>query len=246
MTNAGFKIAFVLLLTVNMTACAGHNKEHRMTTRQHIAESYGLQHFSEVEKIQYTFNIKLGEKLISRFWIWEPRLDRVTFKGMDFQEAVTYNRDEIAGTESNKLKKIDAWFINDNYWLFFPYRVAWDTNAKVKDIGRKPLPMGDGKARCVVVTYPATGGYTPGDVYDLFLDDQYRLMQWVYRLGGSEKPTRISTWEDHRNVGPLAMSLNHQGLVMSTNQQGGDQNFRVWFTTVGVMMAGTDSWLYAR
>ena len=237
MMNSGFKIAVVLLLTLGMTSCAGRSKEHPPTARQLIAESYGLQHFSEVEKIQYTFNVKLGEKLISRFWIWEPRLDRVTFKGMDYQEAITYNRDEIESTESNKLKKIDTWFINDNYWLLFPYHVAWDTNAKVEDIGRQPLPMGAGKARCVVVTYPATGGYTPGDVYDLFLDDQYRLIQWVYRRGGSEKPTRIATWEDHRKVGPLAVSLNHQGE---------DQNFRVWFTTVGVMMVGADSWLYAQ
>ena len=237
MMNSGFKIAVVLLLTVGMASCAGRSKEHPTTVRQLIAESYGLQHFSEVGKIQYTFNVKLGEKLISRFWIWEPRLDRVTFKGMDYQEAITYHRDEIESTESNKLKKIDAWFVNDNYWLLFPYHVAWDTNAKVEDIGRKPLPMGDGTARCVVVTYPATGGYTPGDVYDLFLDDQYRLMQWVYRRGGSEKPTRISTWEDHRKVGPLAVSLNHQGE---------DQNFRVWFTTVGVMMVDADNWLYAR
>ena len=236
MMNSGFKIAVVLLLAVGITSCAGRSKEHITTARQLIAESYGLQHFSEVEKIQYTFNVKLGEKLISRFWIWEPRLDRVTFKGMDYQEAITYNREEIEGTESNKLKKIDAWFINDNYWLLFPYHVAWDTNANVEDIGRQGLPMGDGKARCVVVTHPATGGYTPGDVYDLFLDDQYRLMQWVYRRGGSEKPTRISTWEDHRKAGPLTLSLNHQGE---------DKNFRVWFTNVGVKMVGADRWLFA-
>ncbi|MGD9324211.1 MAG: hypothetical protein PVG26_09350, partial [Desulfobacterales bacterium] len=128
-------------------------------------------------------------------------------------------------------------FVNDNYWLLFPYHVAWDTTAKVEDIGWKALPMGAGKTRCVVVSYPATGGYTPGDVYDLYLDDQYRLVQWVYRRGGSEKPTRISTWEDHRKVGPLTVSLNHQGE---------DQNFRVWFTTVGVMMVDADSWLYAQ
>ncbi|MGD9324885.1 MAG: hypothetical protein PVG26_12725, partial [Desulfobacterales bacterium] len=109
MINSGYKIAVVLLLTIGITACASRSKENPTTTRQLIAESYGLQHFSEVEKIQYTFNAKLGEKLISRFWIWEPRLDRVTFKGMDHQKAITYNRDDIEGTESNKLKKIDAW-----------------------------------------------------------------------------------------------------------------------------------------
>ena len=235
--NPGLKILMVFLLTVGMAGCAGHSKERGGTARQHIAESYGLQHFNEVEKIQYTFNVKIGEKQIKRFWIWEPHLDRVTFKGMDYQEAITYNRSEMVGSESNKLKKIDAWFINDNYWLLFPYRVAWDTNAKVEDIGRQPLPIGDGKARCVVVSYPAAGGYTPGDAYDLYLDDHYRLIQWVYRRGGSEKPTRISTWDDHRKVGPLTLSLNHQGE---------DQNFRVWFTNVGVKMVGADSWLFAQ
>ena len=235
--NSGFKIFMVFLLIIGMSACASYKQEREMTARQLIAESYGIQYFGEVEKIQYTFNVKIGEKQISRFWIWQPRLDRVTFKGMDYQEAITYNRSEMVSTESNKLKKIDAWFINDNYWLLFPYHVAWDTNAKVEDIGRQGLPMGDGNARCVVVTYPATGGYTPGDVYDLYLDDDYRLTQWVYRRGGSEKPTRISTWDDHRKVGPLTISLNHQGE---------DQNFRVWFTNVGVKMVGADSWLFAQ
>ena len=88
-----------------------------------------------------------------------------------------------------------------------------------------------------MVSYPAAGGYTPGDVYDLYLDDRHRLTQWVYRRGGAEKPTRISTWEDHREVGPLTISLNHQGE---------DENFRVWFTNVGVKMAGADSWLFVQ
>ncbi len=235
--NSGFKIFMVFVLTASMSACAGFNPERGMTTRQHIAESYGLEYFGEVEKIQYTFNVKLGEKQISRFWIWEPHINKVTFKGMDYQEAITYNRSEIVRTESNKLKKIDTWFINDNHWLLFPYHVAWDTSAKVEDIGRRQLPMGDGNARCVVVTYPATGGYTPGDVYDLYLNDQYRLTQWVYRRAGSAKTTQISTWDDYRRVGPLTLSLNHQGE---------DQNFRVWFTNVGAKMVGADSWLFAQ
>ncbi len=235
--NPGFKFFIVFVLTVSITACAGYTKEQGMTVRQHIGESYGLQYFGEVEQLQYTFNVKKGEDQVNRFWIWEPHLNRVTFKGMDYQEAITYYRSEADPAASDKLKKIDAWFINDNYWLLFPFHVTWDTHAKVEDIGRQRLPMGDGRARCVVVAYPATGGYTPGDVYELYLDDQYRLIQWVYRRGGSEKPTRIATWEDHRKVGPLTLSLNHQGE---------DPDFRVWFTNVGVKMAGVDSWMFAQ
>ena len=147
--------------------------------------------FSQVEQIQYMFNVRIGDKNISRFWIWEPNLDRVTFKGMNYQEAVTYYRHDIETTSSAALKKVDAWFINDNYWLLFPFHIVWDANIKVEDIGRQELPLGGGKAKCVVITFPPSGGYTPGDVYEIYLNDDYRLLQWVYRRGGSRNPPEL-------------------------------------------------------
>lgn len=226
----------LLLLIAGIIACAGHDKETRqMTVRQRIGNAYGVHYFSQVDQIQYMFNVKIGKKQISRFWIWQPKLDRVTFKGMNYQKAVTYHRHEIDTTASSALKKVDAWFINDNYWLLFPFHIAWDADTKVEDIGRQKLPLGGGKARCVVITFPAAGGYTPGDVYEIYLDDDYRLMQWIYRRGGSEQPTRVTTWENHRQAGPLVLSLNHQA---------GDENFRVWFTSVGVKLTGSDNWMF--
>ena len=202
--------------------------------RQRIAVSYGIDHFDQVEQIQYTFNVKVGDKKVNRFWIWEPKVDKVTFKAGNNEEYISYNRKEINDASSEKLKKIDAWFINDNYWLLFPYRVAWDSRVKAEDSGSQALPMGEGSAKCVVVTYPSTGGYTPGDVYELFLDNEYKLTHWVYRRGGSPEPTRITTWEDHRHVGPLTLSLMHQGA---------EGNFRLWFTNVGVKLVGAAGWM---
>jgi hypothetical protein len=205
--------------------------------RQLIARSYGIEEFDQVEKIQYTFNVKFGDKGVTRFWIWEPKIEKVTFKAGNSEEYITYNRREIDSGTSETLKKIDAWFINDNYWLLFPYRIAWDGSVKVEDIGSRPLPMGTGTAKCVVVTFPPSGGYTPGDVYELFLDDQYRMTQWVYHRGGSAQPGRAATWEDYRPVGPLTLSLAHQG---------DDKNFRLWFTRVGVQLSGADGWMMAK
>jgi len=204
--------------------------------RQRIARSYGVDWFDQVEQIQYNFNVKFGNKRVSRFWIWEPKIDKVIFKAANSEEYTTYNRKEINETTSEKLKKIDSWFINDNYWLLFPYRIAWDGRAKVEDIGTQPLPMGEGSAKCVVVTFPSSGGYTPGDVYELFLDKDYKLTQWVYRRGGSSESGRAGTWEDHRHVGPLTLSLAHQGE---------NENFRLWFTNVGVRLSGAAGWMVA-
>jgi len=225
------------LLIIGIIACAVPDRQiSEMAIRQRIGNAYGVQYFSQVEQIQYTFNIKIGEKQISRFWIWEPKINKVTFKGMDYQESVTYQRHEIEATASSALKKVDAWFINDNYWLLFPFHIDWDADAKVADLGRQKLPMGSERAKCIMVTYSTTEGYTPGDVYEVYLADDYRLRQWVYRRGGSDKPTAITTWENHRQVGPVVVCLNHQGA---------DENFRVWFTGVGIKLAGSDSWMFA-
>ena len=229
-------LSMVVSLIAGLAACAGGDKESRaMAVRQRIGQSYGVQYFDQIEQIQYTFNVRKGDKHARRFWTWEPKRDRVTFDGMDYKDPIKYYRKDLQTNPSNKLKSIDAWFINDNYWLLFPFHVARDTQTTVEDVGRKQLPMGDGEAACAVITYPAQGGYTPGDVYELYLDENYRLTQWIYRRGGSETPTRIATWEDHRYLGPMVFALNHQG---------DDGNFRIWFTQVGIKLAGVDGWIF--
>ena len=229
-------LSMMVLLIAGLAACAGGDKESRaMAVRQHIGQSYGVQYFDQIEQVQYTFNVKKGDKHTRRFWIWEPKRDRVTFDGMDYKDPITYYRSDLQTDPSNKLKSIDAWFVNDNYWLLFPFHVAMDTQATVEDVGRKQLPMGEGEAACAVITYPTQGGHTPGDIYELYLDENYRVTQWIYRRGGAETPTRVSTWEDHRYLGPMVFALNHQG---------DDGNFRIWFTQVGVKLAGVDGWIF--
>jgi len=230
------KVLLISLLLLGLSACAGHDKETRqMTLRERIGNAYGVHYFSQVEQIQYMFNVMIGEKQISRFWVWEPKLDRVSFKGINSQESVTYYRRDIDATASSTLKKVDAWFINDNYWLLFPFHIVWDSDIAVEDIGRQNLPLGGGKARCVVITFPASGGYTPGDIYEIYLNDNSRVLQWVYRRGGSKEPTRITTWGNYRQAGPLVLSLDHRA---------GDDSFRLWFTGVGVKLVGMDGWMF--
>jgi hypothetical protein len=133
---------------------------------------------------------------------------------------------------------VDPWFVNDNYWLIFPLRLAWDQSATVAaDASPAPLPIGTGQARRLVVRYPSNEGYTPGDVYELFIGASERIEQWIYRKGGDPQPTRITTWEDYRRVGPLTLSLDHRGP---------DGSFRVWFTDVGVRVSGQSGWMPAR
>jgi hypothetical protein len=236
--NSTIKYLAITLIGGIAAACAGmNNGGSAADMRQKVADAYGIQKFGQIEQIRYTFNVRAGDKHVSRSWIWQPKTDEVTFTAGSNAQPVTYSRKNISAATPDNLRKIDGWFINDNYWLLFPIHMAWDHQAKVDDMGKKDLPIGTGKADCLVVSYPSEGGYTPGDVYDLFLDDSYRITQWMYHQGGATAPpTRIVAWDDYRRVGPLVLSLNRPGA---------NQNFRVWFTDVAVKTSGSADWINA-
>lgn len=229
-------IGATLLLSL-VLAAAAHSEAD--PARERLARAYGIQEFGQVEEIRYTFNAKIGERVVSRRWAWMPQADRVTFLGTDEQGGtVAYERAGL-GPQSNELiRKVDPWFVNDNYWLIFPLRLFWDRSAVVTvDQTPAALPIGTGQARRLVVSYPTNEGYTPGDVYELFVDKSDRIVQWIYRKGGDPTPTRIATWQDYRRAGPLTLSLDHRGA---------DDGFRVWFTDVAVRLAGRPEWIPAK
>lgn len=227
----------ITLVWVIAAACAGvNNGGGEADMRQKVADAYGIQKFGQIEQMRYTFNVQAGDKHVSRSWIWQPKTDEVTFTAGSDAQPISYSRKNISAAAPDNLKKIDGRFINDNYWLLFPIHMAWDHQAKVEDMGQKDLPIGTGKANCLIVSYPPEGGYTPGDVYELFLDDSYRISQWIYRKGGSTVPTNVATWDDYRQVGPLLLALNHKWA---------NKNVRIWFSNVAVKTSGSADWINA-
>ena len=225
------------LLLALTAGCAGWPQPE--PPRARLAEAYGLRDFDQVEEMRYTFNVRLPDRVVSRSWAWEPKTDRVTFMGTAEQGGpVAYERSVLAGRPDERIRKTDPQFVNDHYWLLFPLRLYWDQSATVTaDPEPQKLPIGAGHAERLVVRYPANEGYTPGDLYELFIDDSGRITQWVYRKGGAPQPTRITTWEGYQKVGPLTLSLDHRSP---------DGSFRVWFTDVAVRLTGRPDWITAQ
>ncbi len=224
------------LVLLCLFAQAGNIYSQESSIGEMIARAYAVDGFGEIEELKFTFNVKKGETAASRSWAWLPKEDKVTYLGDGkTDKPVSYDRKDVSAPGSESLREIDAHFINDQYWLLFPFHLVWDSGMKVELAGEKvKLPIGGGMGRMVSVIYPPTGGYTPGDRYDLFLDDNDMIAEWIYRRGGSEIPTVIATWEDNRRMGPIVMSLNHVGS---------DGKFRVWFTGVELRLSGSEEWI---
>lgn len=182
-----------------------------------IARAYGIDRFKKIKKISYTFNVKFGEKEIHRRWTWYPKTDDVVFVDLD----IKYPRDNIP----EELKATDHSFINDNYWLLFPFHLVWDSDVKFEEVpGKQPSPIKKEMLNKLIVEYINDKGYTPNDIYELYYDDDFMIREWVYRKGGSEENPRAATWESNNKYGGIMISENHTG----------ENNFRLWFSDIEV------------
>lgn len=206
-----------------------------------IAKTYGLDSFGQIEQIRYTFTIP--ELNLSRMWVWEPKTDQVTYEGKDKAGnpvKLTYQRSQLSSQTPVVKDEIDPAFINDQYWLLFPFHLVWDSGAKVDETGMHKLPLGKGSARRIVVTYPAEG-YSPGDTWELFVGTDNRIQEWVYHHAGNPPWTGVWSWEDYKKAGPLLVSLNHRG----TGKDG--KPVRVLLSDVAVKLAGdANTWVKAQ
>ncbi len=121
-----------------------------------LAKTYGLDSFGQIDAIRYTWSVTFPGVNISRTWTWEPKTGQVTYEGKDKDGKpvkVTYLRSQLSSQPANVKDNIDPGFVNDNYWLIFPFHAYWDTSATVTDEGMQKLPLGKGSAEKVVVKY---------------------------------------------------------------------------------------------
>src|SRR5215469_1673262 len=131
-SNRGIKTG---LLTVALLVVAANSWAQKPPIAEQIAKAYGFDSFRQIDAIRYTFNIP-GFKL-TRTWTWEPKADRVTYEGKDKDGKpvkVTYVRSQLDSQPDNVKKEIDPGFVNDQYWLVFPFHAYWDS-ATVTDEG---------------------------------------------------------------------------------------------------------------
>jgi|SRR5215471_2935295 len=210
-----------------------------------IAKAYGIDSWGQIEGLRYTFNIDVPALKLkaSRTWTWEPKTGRVTYEGKDKAGnpvKATYLRSELSSQPENVQKEIDPAFINDQYWLVFPFHACWDTGATVEDKGMQKLPMGTGTARLVSVKYPSGGGYTPGDTWDLYVGPDNRVKQMAFHHGGSVKPNLVTaTWAGYKQAGPILVSTEHKGTADGAP-------LTLGFTDVAAKVTGSDAWVNAK
>jgi len=210
-----------------------------------IAKTHGLDSWGQIDAITYTFNIEAPSlKLkISRTWVWEPKLDRISYDGPDKTGKpvkITYSQRQPESMTDVVKSEIAPAFINDQYNLLSHFHLVWDTSATVEDAGMQKLPLEKGSAEKVAMKYPSEGGYTPGDTWNFYVAPDGRIRELDFHHGGKAPPAVFTAvYADYKKVGPLLLSLDHKGKADG-------KAARIWFTNVAVKLTGSDTWTEAQ
>ncbi|MFX0557348.1 hypothetical protein ACOCEA_11160 [Maribacter sp. CXY002] len=216
----------LLMLLVLTTSCKTDKKEEKpklekeKTILEKIATANGYENWKEVSSLKFTFNVDRDSSHFERTWLWKPKSNDVVF--MTHEDTVSYNRKTVDST----LAKTDANFVNDKYWFLAPYQLIWDNKSFTYEHDSiSNAPMTDAKMQKLTIVYNNEGGYTPGDAYDFYFEDDYIIKEWVFRKSNQEEPNIITSWEDYKTL---------NGLHLSTMHKMKEGNFMLYFSGLEV------------
>ena len=210
-------ILLTLLVILGSTTTTAQTKNK---LAQKIANYYGIANYKNAKTIAYTFNVTRDTTTTSRSWVWDIATNTITMQTA--KETVTYKRDTI---QVATIKATDQKFINDQYWLLFPYHLLWDEGTTITNTTNQIAPISKQPMDMLTIQYGTVGGYTPGDAYDLYIDNDGKIMEWNFRKGGTAKPSLSTTWENNVTL---------KGITMATDHKTADGKFRLFFTNVTV------------
>lgn len=178
------------------------SKRKETNVLQKVAKAYGIEHWDKVEKIEFFFVVNPGENESVRKWTWKTKTNDVSL--IQNGEETIFNRDNL----SKETTKADMAFVNDTFWLLFPFHLVWDNVDYTYEQG-VASPINKLETNKIIVQYPREGGYTPGDRYDVYIDDNYFIKEWSYYPSGREKPALSNTFEDLIEKNGLKFNVVH-------------------------------------
>ena len=193
-----------LVLVFGLAGCFGPVKP-RQDILHDICWANDLFRVYESDRLAFTFNAQLPDKVVQRQWEWHIKTNRVFLNGSE--------------------QEISQAFINDIYWLLFPLK-AYEGRDQIEVAvnENQPSPLARTALTEVVIRFVGGKGYTPDDTYKLYVDDNLFVREWSYLKASQEPPARITTWADYRTIGGMELSLTREGR----------EGFKVWFTDVRV------------
>ncbi|AUC82375.1 hypothetical protein [Lacinutrix sp. Bg11-31] len=197
-----YRLLIICLLI--FSSCKKETPQKEYTLAQKIANAHGFENWDKVKEFYFSFNVDKDSSHFGRSWIWKPKANEVTM--LTQKDTITYKTYKI---EQESLEA-DRAFVNDKYWALFPFQLVWDTSATLGETSKAAAPISEKQLNKVTLTYPADGGYTPGDAYDIFYDDDYTIQEWTFREANGKEASMINTFENYKDFNGIKVAQDHK------------------------------------
>lgn len=206
------KPLYAILLVFALTLSCKSDKtetptvdEKELSIAKKIANAHGFENWKNVTEVQFTFAVDRDTiKGNGRSWTWLPKQDSVYMQAG--VQDVKYSRKNLDSVPQN----VDRAFINDKYWAFAPFQLVWDSNATISKSKGAVAPISKTNMDMVTILYPSEGGYTPGDAYDLYYDENYMIKEWAYRSKNSAEVSLANTFENYKTYNGIKIATDHK------------------------------------
>jgi len=199
---------FTLFMIFAFFSCKQDNKitveEKSLTIAEKIANAHGYQNWKNVKTFEFTFGGKIEDSSSGRAWVWNPKTNDVKLvRNGDITEYNRNNMDSIA-------LRADRAFINDKFWALIPFQLIWDEGLRISEPVSASSPVKQEVLFKITIIYSIKGGYTPGDAYDIYYDNEYIIREWSYRKGNAAKPSLSNTFENYKDFNGLKIAEHHK------------------------------------
>jgi len=203
------KNIFLLSFLIIFSACkqSEEKKEEpikELTVAEKIANAHGFENWDKVKTFAFTFGGSIDEPNSGRAWVWNPKTNDI--KLVRNGETTEYNRNSMDSIAI----KADRGFINDKFWALIPFQLVWDEGITISEMKKFTSPVKQEELNRITITYSKKGGYTPGDAYDIYFDDDYIIREWSFRRGNAPEPTISNTFENYSDYNGLKIAQDHK------------------------------------
>jgi hypothetical protein len=214
----------LLVLLVCVASCKQEEKKpvepvKELTAAQKIAEAHGINHWNKVTELKFTFNVDKDSTHYDRTWVWKPKTNQVT--AITKKDTITYLRKEVDSLSTRS----DQGFINDKFWLLPAFQLAWDTGTMITVPVKEKSPIQKKELNKITLHYIGNGGYTPGDAYDIYYNDNYLIEEWVFREKNSVEPSMTTAFSEYKTI---------NNITFPTTSKKADGNWKLHFTDIEV------------
>lgn len=184
---------------------------------EQLAHANGFEAWSDVKELQFSFNVDNNGKEFKRDWRWLVDQDKVYMKVDSEEVGIDINK--------NPDQQIHQAFINDTYWLLFPFQLMWSDGYEHEINEKVVSPFHEKELTELVINFKDEGGYTPGDTYKLYINGDFKIEEWSFYPAESDEPRIINAWENYKT---------YEGIDISTDRRNADGSFRIFFTDIAV------------